>query len=385
MALKYDATQSTGLNQCRNITAFAPFDRRMVVESESDLYDKKTFQIGGDSNVWTYIGMMVTVAGTNDVFVLVKKPTSSRVDYATNIEWKKVGGADVNPSDFGARVVDSADELDELPFAYQGMFAVVKDNPDTSENEGGLYVLSELTPEKKWMKVTSSPSASSDTTHVITVDGTIPTSGSGISVSKDSEESYVQEDYIDKDGSLEAGKYYTSRGLNSTTSNGGDLDEDYILLSKGGESSIRLNSPESDYWMEIAFEDGDDSLGFTADDLRIVDENGIETIPVADEDGVIRIPKESPIKFVNGYDFNGMTESHPSDNTTYIFGEDGSTYDDLDIYSSTVLPTVIAYVDGTPVKVLTEGDKIEIINMIDESVEPESITTEEILGLFNEI
>ena len=67
---------------------------------------------------------------------------------------------------------------------------------------------------------------------------------------------------------------------------------------------------------------------------------------------------------------------------TYTFGTDGSTYSDIDIYTSNVLPTVYVYADGTPVRVLTEGDRYELENMISEATDFSPITYEEISNLF---
>ena len=89
------------------------------------------------------------------------------------------------------------------------------------------------------------------------------------------------------------------------------------------------------------------------------------------------------IRFDVDVDFTGMTEVRDDDPTEYIFGQDGSGYEDLDFYSVNVLPTVYAYADGENVRVLTEGDKDELINKIDElSDDFVPITTSEIQGLF---
>ena len=97
----------------------------------------------------------------------------------------------------------------------------------------------------------------------------------------------------------------------------------------------------------------------------------------------LALPKETPISFGDKVvDFNGMTETRSNDGGSYTFGVDGSTYSDIDIYTSEILPTVYAYADGTPVRVLTEGDKYELVNMISESTNLPLITDEQISNLF---
>ena len=88
------------------------------------------------------------------------------------------------------------------------------------------------------------------------------------------------------------------------------------------------------------------------------------------------------VKFDVDVDFTGMTETRDSDPTEYLFSQTGSGYEDLDFYAITVLPTVYAYAEGEKVRVLTEGDKDEIINRIEDSMDFVPITQQEILGLF---
>jgi hypothetical protein len=110
-----------------------------------------------------------------------------------------------------------------------------------------------------------------------------------------------------------------------------------------------------------------------------IDENGVEHQMT---ENPLVLPKETPISFGDEpVDFNGMTETRGEDPTEYIFGDTGSTYDEVDIYSTSVLPTVYAYADGEAVRVLTEGDKDDILAKIEENA-MEPLTREEVLSVF---
>ena len=213
---------------------------------------------------------------------------------------------------------------------------------------------------------------------IITSDGSAPASGTGFSINENDESAYVENTYVDDN--FEPGTYYTSNGLNSNVLNGGSEleDVDYITLTNGGESSIKLNSSDDENWIELDIVD--DSLGFTMEDVTWIDENGVEHQMT---ESPLVLKKGESISFGdNTVDFTGMTETRGDDPTEYVFGETGSTYEDIDIYTSTVLPTVYAYADGTPVRVLTDGDKVEIMNKIDEIGVFEPITSAEIDDLF---
>ena len=381
--------------KARKITIPAPYDVRSVVETYDDLYDNTVY-----TRSELYLGMLVVTLDTNDVYVLTaipgKKQTSAAA-WAANIGWKKIGDVTVDPADnlayyedkLGAKVVDSFDELLSSSIdSFVGMLGIVKggESESESEDESGLYVLTRTpnTTASNWYRVlggSGSGNASSglDVSEVITFDGSAPSTGTGLSISGNDPDAMVEETYVDDNG-FEAGKYYTGRGLNSSDENGGeDIDVDYITLTNGGESSIKLNSGDDPNWIELNIVD--DSLGFTMDDVTWIDENGVEHQMT---ESPLVLPKETPISFGdNPVNFNGMTETRGDDPTTYIFGDTGSTYDEVDIYNSSVLPTVYAYADGEAVRVLTEGDKDELINKIDEvsnSFVP--ITEAEIKGLF---
>ena len=278
-------------------------------------------------------------------------------------------------------VVDTYDDLfDKSVFTYGelyvGLLVITQDTQD-------VYVLSQLPGPRdnatkwaeniKWKKVSSPEINVGD---VITFDGSAPAAGTGFSISDDDSDAIIEETYVNN--GFEAGKYYTGRGLNSSDENGGeDIDADYITLTNGGDSSITLNSADNPNWIELNIVD--DSLGFTMEDVTWIDENGVEHQMT---ENPLVLPKETPISFGDKtVDFNGMTETRGDDPTTYIFGDTGSSYDEADIYTSTVLPTVYVYSNGESVKVLTEGDKDDLLDKI-EANNMEPLTREEVLSVF---
>lgn len=363
------------------VTEPKPLDVRIVVNSVDNLTDRSIPNL--------YTGIVVNVKGTGDLYVLTTAPRLSN----QAASWVKVGGNEVNPEDnlayyeekLGAKVVDSFTELTsaDLGSSFVGMFGVVKSSDSDSDEDAGLYVLTRVpnTTATNWYKILGgaggSASSGLDVVDVVTSDGSVPSSGSGFSISGNDKDALVEETYVDN--GFEPNQYYTSRGLNSSDSNGtGNLgDVEYITLSNGGESYIKLNSADDDNWIEINI--ADDSLGLSMSDITYLDEDGnVHTM----ESSPLVLPKETPVSFgENGFDFAGLTETRGDDPTEYVFGEDGSTYEDVDIYSSKALPTVYAYSDGNPVRVLTEGDKVEIINMVESSA-VDRISDEEILGIF---
>ena len=166
-----------------------PIDDRMVVDTIDDLTNLSLEP--------TYAGMMVSVVGTDenganivDTYILLKGGRK----YSKFISnWKKIGGTDINPDDFGARIVDSVDALNNLPFKFEGQFAIVKDTQGESEvNESGLYVLIDKT-NNLWQKVVSTGGGQSgDISDVITTDGTVPTSGSGLSINGNDKDAFIE-------------------------------------------------------------------------------------------------------------------------------------------------------------------------------------------------
>ena len=381
MAKKYiNKTQGTDpIISSRNMLVAAPYDVRSVVDTYNDLFDKNTY-----SYTELYIGMLVITYDTQDVYVLSKLPGSrdNAIKWAENIKWKKINASEINPADYlsyyqeqlGAKILNSADGLVGIANPFTGQFAYVKDDPNTSEDESGLYIYT----GQGWKRIFTgnSASGSGDVSNVITTDGTIPESGTGFSISANDPNALIEETYVDS--ALESGKYYTSRGLSSSDKNGGNaLNTEYIKLTNGGESYIKLNSADNTNWIEVNIVD--DTLGFGMKDVTWIDSEGVEHKMT---ESPLVLPKETPISFGDKVvDFKGMTETR-SDGSSYIFGNDGSTYSDIDIYTSDVLPTVYAYADGTPVRVLTEGDKDELVNMISEATDISAITDEQIADLF---
>ena len=382
MAKKYiSKTEGTDpIIKSRNMLVAAPYDVRSVVDTYNDLFDKNTY-----SYTELYIGMLVITYDTQDVYVLSKLPGSrdNAIKWAENIKWKKINASEINPADYlsyyqeqlGAKVLNSADGLVGIANPFTGQFAYVKDDPNTSEDESGLYIYT----GQGWKRIFTgnSASGSGDVSNVITTDGTIPESGTGFSISANDPDALIEKTYVDS--VLESGKYYTSRGLSSSDKNGGNtLNTEYIKLTKGGESYIKLNSADNTNWIELSIVD--DSLGFGMKDVTWIDSEGVEHKMT---ESPLVLPKETPISFGDKVvDFKGMTETRSNDGGSYTFGVDGSTYSDIDIYTSNVLPTVYVYADGTPVRVLTEGDRYELENMISEATNFSPITDEQIRNLF---
>ena len=382
MAKKYiSKTQGTDpIISSRNMIVAAPYDVRSVVDTYNDLFDKNTY-----SYTELYIGMLVITYDTQDVYVLSKLPGSrdNAIKWKENIKWKKINASEINPADYlsyyqeqlGAKILNSADGLVGIANPFIGQLAYVKDDPNTSEDESGLYIYT----GQGWKKIFTgnSASGSGDISSVITTDGTIPESGTGFSISANDPNALIEETYVDN--GFEPNTYYTSRGLSSSDKNGGNaLNTEYIKLTKGGESYIQLNSADNANWIELSIVD--DSLGFGMKDVTWIDSEGVEHKMT---ESPLVLPKETPISFGDKVvDFRGMTETRSNGDGTYTFGTDGSTYSDIDIYTSNVLPTVYAYADGTKVRVLTEGDKYELENMISEATDFSPITDEQIRSLF---
>ena len=378
-------TLGSPISNTFSVSKNAPLDDRLTVRYIADLTDGEN----GGIAALVYKGMVVYVQEDNSLYVYIgassstwkHKKTGAPMNGGLASNWVKINSF-VAPESFleyyqeqlGAKILDSAESLNSITNPFKGQFAYVKDDPNTSEDESGLYIYT----GQRWMKIFTGNSASGsvDISSVITSDGTVPTSGTGFSIAADAKDALVEETYVDD--VLKPNTYYTSRGLSSSDKNGGsDIDYDYIILTNGGESYIQLNSKNDPNWIKLYIADNDDSLGFRKEDVTWMDSEGEH--PMIDNPLVL--PKETPISFGGKtVDFRGMTETR-SDGV-YTFGSDGSNYRDVDIYTSKVLPTVYAYADGTPVRVLTEGDKYELENMISEATDFSPITKEEIRNLF---
>ena len=396
MAKKYinKAEGTDPIIKARIMSIPAPYDVRSVVDTYNDLFDKSTYSYSE-----LYVGMLVITYDTQDVYVLSKLPGSrdNAIKWAKNIKWKKINVSEINPEDYlsyyqqklGARVVGSFDELlsPSLESPFAGMFGVVKVSAESgseSEDESGLYVLTREpnTTASNWYRILGGSGGGNagsglDVTEVITSDGSVPAAGTGFSIAANASDALIVETYVDN--GLEAGKYYTSRGLSSSDKNGGNvLNTEYIKLTNDGGSYIQLNSSKDKNWIELNIVD--DTLGFGMEDVTWIDTKGIEHQMT---ESPLVLPKETPISFGNkNVNFNGMTETRSNGNDIYTFGSSGSTYSDVDIYTTDILPTVYAYADGKPVRVLTEGDKDELINMISEATDFTPITDTQIRNLF---
>ena len=396
MAQKYinKAEGTDPIIKARIMSIPAPYDVRSVVDTYNDLFDKSTYSYSE-----LYVGMLVITYDTQDVYVLSKLPGSrdNAIKWAKNIKWKKINVSEINPEDYlsyyqqklGARVVGSFDELlsPSLESPFAGMFGVVKVSAESgseSEDESGLYVLTREpnTTASNWYRILGGSGGGNagsglDVTEVITSDGSVPAAGTGFSIAANASDALIVETYVDN--GLEAGKYYTSRGLSSSDKNGGNvLNTEYIKLTNGGGSYIQLNSSKDKNWIELNIVD--DTLGFGMEDVTWIDTKGVEHQMT---ESPLVLPKETPISFGNkNVNFNGMTETRSNGNDIYTFGSSGSTYSDVDIYTTDILPTVYAYADGKPVRVLTEGDKDELINMISEATDFTPITDTQIRNLF---
>ena len=396
MAKKYinKAEGTDPIIKARIMSIPAPYDVRSVVDTYNDLFDKSTYSYSE-----LYVGMLVITYDTQDVYVLSKLPGSrdNAIKWAKNIKWKKINVSEINPEDYlsyyqqklGARVVGSFDELlsPSLESPFAGMFGVVKVSAESgseSEDESGLYVLTREpnTTASNWYRILGGSGGGNagsglDVTEVITSDGSVPAAGTGFSIAANASDALIVETYVDN--GLEAGKYYTSRGLSSSDKNGGNvLNTEYIKLTNGGGSYIQLNSSKDKNWIELNIVD--DTLGFGMEDVTWIDTKGVEHQMT---ESPLVLSKETPISFGNkNVNFNGMTETRSNGNDIYTFGSSGSTYSDVDIYTTDILPTVYAYADGKPVRVLTEGDKDELINMISEATDFTPITDTQIRNLF---
>ena len=378
-------TSGSPISKVYNVSLNAPFDTRLTVQNVADLTDGEN----GGIAALVYRGMVVYVHQDKSLYIYTgtssstwkNKKNGQLINGGDINNWKKIGGEEFKPENhlsyyqeqLGAKILDSAESLDSIANPFKGQFAYVKDDPNTSEDESGLYIYT----GQGWKRIFTgnSTSGSGDVSNVITTDGTIPESGTGFSISANDPNALIEETYVDS--VLESGKYYTSRGLSSSDKNGGNaLNTEYIKLTKGGGSYIQLNSADNANWIELNIVD--DSLGFGMEDVTWIDSEGVEHKMT---ESPLVLPKETPISFGGKtVDFRGMTETR-SDGV-YTFGSDGSNYSDVDIYTSKVLPTVYAYADGTQVRVLTEGDKYELENMISEATDFSPITDEEIRNLF---
>lgn len=324
-----------------------PIDVRTVVDSVNDLTSVSK----------PYIGLLVNIKGTSDVYVLTKGGLNAK----KLTSWVKIGG--VSTDELATKIVSSTDEITS---PYTGQVVYIKDDTTSSEDESGLSIYDGTT----WVKISGTTSGGSsstgDTSTVINTSTTdnvsAPTSGTGLSVAKDDTTSI--DDYANSTTELKANINYTSQGIRSyDDSSDGEFEGiNYISLSNGGTSYLKFysNATTDANWIEICIKD--DTLGITADQITYYNADGVE-VSMADiaTDDKIQVAKGTTIKFATDVKLSGLNEErYYTDNSKNQFGlvfeSTGSTYEDLDIYTTNPVPAVYAYLNNTSVKVLTETD-----------------------------
>lgn len=310
----------------------APIDDRFVVETFDDLVNNYLY--GG---VHYYTGVTVYVADEKQIYVLTASP--SELDELTigddpETELKKYWIKISSGSSNGHSIVSSIDRLTDnsIDSLAKGSVVYVNNVSDTLNN--GLYILigDDATDISNWMR-----------------------NSGAVTIQKTNE---VVRDYISSDNTISSDKFYTSQGLN-TYDDDETAGEDYITLSNGGSSYIKLYNGSNDKW--IAMNLVDDSLGFSIDDVSIIGSNG----KVAGYLNGTELSKGTLVKFGKGIDFTGFVETRP-DRTTYTFGVDGSNYEDVDIYTEKDIVNVTVYDGSKSAKVLTDVDKDDIEDKISE-------------------
>ena len=310
----------------------APIDDRFVVETFDDLVNNYLY--GG---VHYYTGVTVYVADEKQIYVLTASP--SELDELTigddpETELKKYWIKISSGSSNGHSIVSSIDRLTDnsIDSLAKGSVVYVNNVSDTLNN--GLYILigDDATDISNWMR-----------------------NSGAVTIQKTNE---VVRDYISSDNTISSDKFYTSQGLN-TYEDDETAGEDYITLSNGGSSYIKLYNGSNDKW--IAMNLVDDSLGFSIDDVSIIGSNG----KVAGYLNGTELSKGTLVKFGKDIDFTGFVETRP-DGTTYTFGVEGSNYEDVDIYTEKDIVNVTVYDGSKSAKVLTDVDKDDIEDKISE-------------------
>ncbi|CAJ0610686.1 unnamed protein product [Cylicocyclus nassatus] len=342
MARTYTTTYPAFPNAL-DVTAKKPIDTRFVANTFDDLLDASA---SGYQNAYT--GLVVYVISEQCQYVFIGT-SGNRKDILNAAKWLKLGGSDFNPEDAATKIITSVDDLATVQFAYPGMMVFV--DGEESE-EGGLFILTK-TPASNldnWKPVATGNQV---TNNYFNYDTNIDSTNApeGISVSTD--KGAVVTEYV-SDG-LKGKGLYTSQGLNSTGEDNPLLTNvDYIDIypaDASGDSYIRLYK-DGDNWANIHIED--DSLGI--DPSKILVEDG-EFVDGAD------IAKGTSVSFGNDVDFTGWTIK-TNNGDTYVFGDE-IDYDDVDIYRESYLPVAYINVDGTIERVLTETDKNELDEKID--------------------
>lgn len=245
-------------------------------------------------------------------------------------------------------VVDNLDDLTNgcIQTPYTGLLVYVIETQS-------LYVLTATTQIKKnyknpeyWIKIGEGGC-------LVSIDKE-PTDGNGISISKNGD---IIREYISSNETIESSIFYSSFGLN-TFDDSEESKYSYIELSNGGESYIKLFNGDGGNWIEMHIVD--ETLGFSKDDIKIKSDDG----SISSYDNDTLIPNGTFVCFGNNVDFIGFNEKRPNDENEYIFGVNGSSYEDVDIFKEQSLIDVRAYNGGESVKLLTQTDKDEIDDKI---------------------
>lgn len=352
-------TKGSPISNVYNVSLNAPLDTRLTVSTKSDLTDGTN----GIAAV-VYRGMVVYVHDEKTLYVYVGASNGTYVNAKTGkpinggleSNWIKL----INPEDSATQIVSSTNEITS---PYTGQIVYIQDDTTSSEDESGLAIYNGST----WVKISGTSgggSSSTETNSVINTSTTdnvsAPTSGTGLSVAKDTTTSV--DDYASKTTELSANVNYTSQGIRSyDDSSDGEFEGiSFILLAASGDSNSYLkffsNASDEKNWIEVYI--NDDSLGITKDDVTYYNADGVETTMT---DTKIQVEKGKTIKFAKDVTLSGLYESRTYTNTSknqsdLVFEDTGSTYEDLDIYTTNPVPVVYAYLNNTSVKVLTETD-----------------------------
>lgn len=323
----------TNFGGCFHLNVAAPIDDRFVVETFNDLVNN---YLNGEVSYYT--GMTVYVVDEKQIYVLTASASeledlSIADEPETELKkyWIKISSGS---SSNGHPIVSSIDRLTDnsIDSLVKGSVVYVNNVSDTLNN--GLYILigDDGTDISNWMR-----------------------NSGAVTIQKTNE---VVRDYISSGNTISSDKFYTSQGLN-TYEDDETAGEDYITLSNGGSSYIKLYNGSNDKWIVMNLVD--DSLGFSIDDVSIIGSNG----KVAGYLNGTELSKGTLVKFGKDIDFTGFVETRP-DGTTYTFGVDGSNYEDVDIYTEKDIVNVTVYDGSKSAKVLTDVDKDEIEDKISE-------------------
>lgn len=330
MAIKYTSNiQTTPLK-----VSGGPVDIRTVVEYQADLMS---------SDLSKYVGLVVYVIEDSQLYVCIK---TGRTVTTLEQGWKVIGGSDFKPEDAATKIIESSDSLTSITFAYPGMMVFV--DGDGSE-DGELYILTRTPASdiENWKVISGSTTINEGG---VIIDRNIDSTNAPEGVSLSTDRDTVVEDYINSENTIKAGKEYTSNGILSTGESNLILDGvEYIDIypaSGDGSSYIRL------------YKDGENWA-------TIVDDGSLGISPSVTGD----VAKGDAVSFGEDVDFTEWNV-RTSDGGNYIFGNEVG-YDDIDIFSENELPVAYINVNGVVERVLTETDKTELdekINNMGDSI-----------------